>query len=125
MARYIDADKLLNNLPDDLPYKASVKRVLIQAPTEDVVPKSEVDKWKQKAEELSEVLSDTIRIRYSEAKVEVARKIFQEIKNLLLPLVYLGADGKWHFVKPYGDKLHLFVEGFLDLMEKYTKSEDK
>ena len=35
--RYIDADALLNNLPDDLPYKASVKRVLIQAPTEDVV----------------------------------------------------------------------------------------
>ena len=44
MARYIDADELLNNLPDDLPYKASVKRVLIQAPTADVVPKSEVDR---------------------------------------------------------------------------------
>ena len=38
MSRYIDADALLNNLPDDLPYKASVKRVLIQAPTEDVAP---------------------------------------------------------------------------------------
>lgn len=37
MSRYIDADALLNTLPDDLPYKASVKRVLIQAPTEDVV----------------------------------------------------------------------------------------
>ena len=37
MSRYIDADALLNNLPDDLPYKASVKRVLIQAPTADVV----------------------------------------------------------------------------------------
>ena len=37
MSRYIDADALLNNLPDHLPYKASVKRVLIQAPTEDVV----------------------------------------------------------------------------------------
>lgn len=37
MSRYIDADALLNNLPDDLPYKASVKRVLIQAPTTDVV----------------------------------------------------------------------------------------
>lgn len=36
-SRYIDADKLLNRLPDDLPYKASVKRVLIQAPTADVV----------------------------------------------------------------------------------------
>ena len=44
MARYIDADELLKNLPDDLPYKASVKRVLIQAPTADVVPKSEVEK---------------------------------------------------------------------------------
>ena len=37
MAKYIDADKILQKLPDDLPYKASVKRVLIQAPTEDVV----------------------------------------------------------------------------------------
>lgn len=35
--RYIDADKLLTTLPDDLPYKASVKRVLMQAPSEDVV----------------------------------------------------------------------------------------
>ena len=37
MSRFIDADKLLNKLPDDLPYKASVKRVLMQAPTADVV----------------------------------------------------------------------------------------
>lgn len=34
---YVDTDKLLNRLPDDLPYKASVKRVLMQAPTADVV----------------------------------------------------------------------------------------
>ena len=37
MSRYIDADELLKMLPDDLPYKASVKRVFIQAPTADVV----------------------------------------------------------------------------------------
>ncbi len=37
MSRYVDADALLKKLPDDLPYKASVKRVLIQAPTADVV----------------------------------------------------------------------------------------
>jgi hypothetical protein len=37
MARYIDADATLKSLPDDLPYKASVKRVLAQAPTADVV----------------------------------------------------------------------------------------
>ena len=35
--RYIDADAQLSRLPDDLPYKASAKRVLIQAPTADVV----------------------------------------------------------------------------------------
>ena len=38
MIRYIDADALLNSLPDDLPYKASVKRVLTQAPTANVAP---------------------------------------------------------------------------------------
>lgn len=37
MSRYIDAEALVNRLPDDLPYKASVKRVLMQAPTADVV----------------------------------------------------------------------------------------
>lgn len=37
MAKYINVEKVLNTLPDDLQYKASVKRVLIQAPTEDVV----------------------------------------------------------------------------------------
>ena len=37
MSRYIDADALLEKLHEDLPYKASVKRVLIQAPTADVV----------------------------------------------------------------------------------------
>jgi hypothetical protein len=41
MARYIDADALLSRLPNDLPYKASVKRVLMQAPDVDVAPKSE------------------------------------------------------------------------------------
>lgn len=35
--RYIDVDKVLYNLSDDLPYKASVRRVLIQAPEADVV----------------------------------------------------------------------------------------
>lgn len=43
MAQYVDIDELLRKLPDDLPYKASVKRVLMQAPAADVVPKSEVE----------------------------------------------------------------------------------
>lgn len=37
MSRYIDADAVWQTLPDDLPFKASVKRVLMQAPPADVV----------------------------------------------------------------------------------------
>ena len=43
MPRYADIDAILSALPDDLPYKASVKRVLMQAPEADVVPRSEYD----------------------------------------------------------------------------------
>lgn len=32
MRKLVDVDKLLSALPDDLPYKSAVKRVLIQAP---------------------------------------------------------------------------------------------
>ena len=35
--KFIDVARVLNELPDDLPYKSSVKRVLIQAPEADVV----------------------------------------------------------------------------------------
>lgn len=36
--RLIDADALEKNLSNDLPYKGSVKRVLIQAPTVEAEP---------------------------------------------------------------------------------------
>lgn len=36
MPKYVDVDALLQSLPDDLPYKSSVKRVLTQAPAADV-----------------------------------------------------------------------------------------
>lgn len=37
MMRLIDADAVLRSLPDDLPYKESVRRVLMQAATVDAV----------------------------------------------------------------------------------------
>ena len=33
---YIERNSILQNLPDDVPYKASVKRVLMQSPVADV-----------------------------------------------------------------------------------------
>ena len=59
MARYIDADELLNRLPDDLPYKASVKRVLIQAPTADVAPREKI---------AQEVISDIKKVIHTHAR---------------------------------------------------------
>ena len=77
--RHIDADALLNKLPDDLPYKASVKRVLMQAPTADVVEvnlvnkltdendklKAMVEMWKSTAycekDRLNSIKADTIQ----------------------------------------------------------------
>ena len=81
MARYIDADELLNKLPDDLPYKASVKRVLMQAPTADVVPKSEVDKWKEINEQLHKEMSERMLEEVKVAKKYLAREIFEEIER--------------------------------------------
>lgn len=72
MRRYIDADKLLRNLPDDLPYKASVKRVLIQAPKADVVPKSEVTRL------IGDYYDRCDECRTNCASA-VAREIFEEI----------------------------------------------
>lgn len=82
MARCIDADELLNRLPDDLPYKGSVKRVLIQAPDADVVPKSEVERLEKDNEDLRNVLTNTIN-KYRNCEAELAREIFEEIEKCM------------------------------------------
>lgn len=38
MVKYVDVDPLLYKLPEDLPYKGAVRRVLIMAPAADVRP---------------------------------------------------------------------------------------
>jgi hypothetical protein len=69
MKKHVDVEPLLNNLPDDLPYKASVKRVLTQAPSADVAPMEEVNRLKH--------ILDCYAIQYGTVKdrdvVEVVR----------------------------------------------------
>lgn len=72
MPRYTDVDALLNELPDDLPYKASVKRVLIQAPDADVAPKSEVAALKIELEAMR-TAANAYKMHYEKAKSEVER----------------------------------------------------
>ena len=84
MARYIDADKLLNNLPNDLPYKSSVKRVLIQAPAEDVVEVVRCEKCKHG--EVS-IISRTIDGKERKA-------CYCNLKNGVTSLDYYCANGE-------------------------------
>ena len=101
MNKYIDVDKLLRNLPDNLPYKASVKRVLIQASEADVVPKSEegaecptchgtgrtgTTDWLTKGlskKQLAEEKAKAIVEHEQHIKTEVAREIFEEIEKAI------------------------------------------
>ena len=89
MPQYKDIDEILKNLPDDLPYKASVKRVLIQAPTADVVPKSEVEELKEWVEAYKntiasmEKIDEELRAELENIKSEVVRKIFEEIDQAI------------------------------------------
>ena len=83
MARYIDADELLNKLPDDLPYKASVKRVLMQAPTAEVVAESEVERLKHILNSYA-LQYGTVTDQHEvidKVKTEVATEIFEGIEQ--------------------------------------------
>ena len=119
--RYIDADKLLNNLPDDLPYKASVKRVLIQAPTADVVPKSEVERLQAEIERLQKYNTDVAFKHYDDGKKEVAREIFEDIRKTCGYSV-AEHDG----VVLYHTKCYSIMATKLDKLEKkYTKESEE
>ena len=60
--RYIDAEKLIRDLIDKGFYPALVKSAIENAPTEDVVPRSELE---------------------TKAKQEVAKQIFEEFEYLI------------------------------------------
>lgn len=74
MARYIDSDRTLKNLPDDLSYKASVKRVLMQAPEADVAEVRHGE-WKfvnQSTNYLEEPYGDTYACSNCNCEVDVS-----------------------------------------------------
>lgn len=92
MPRYIDTDELLKSLPDDLPYKASVKRVLIQATEADVVPRAEYDRLNlllasttersenRKEADVDEIL--TLRLEVDELTEELTRRCEEYEKEI-------------------------------------------
>lgn len=112
MARYIDADELLKRLPDDLPYKASVKRVLIQAPTADVVPRCEVEELNRAYLEYEETSG------LKQAKTEIAREIFEEIDNALIENFHADCQMGDCIEDYYDDNLR---DDIFKIKKKYTE----
>jgi SMC interacting uncharacterized protein involved in chromosome segregation len=91
MPKYFDSDELLKKLPDDLPYKASVKRVLIQAPEADVVPKSEYDAVVSAVDNSTKEFLK-LHDAYQNAKAEVAREISEEIEERIEVSILCSLD---------------------------------
>ena len=56
--------------------------------------KAEIEKLNKKVEELSEVLSDTIRIRYAEAKSEAIKEFTEKLKEKISDC-YIVNDGEY------------------------------
>ena len=121
MARHIDLDRLLKGLeyelkdknPNDIAYlvfKLFIGR-LNQEPTADVVPKSEVDKWKEINEQLHKEMSERMLEEVKVAKKYLAREIFEEIDVLV-------DDYKHSYIQSIQ-----FIAELAELKKKYTEEE--
>ena len=79
MSRYIDAEALTRDLIDNRSfYPAIVKRAIENAPTVDVVPRSEVEELKVELEAMRGA-ANSYKLHYEKAKQEVAREILDKI----------------------------------------------
>lgn len=61
--------------PSPLPFKCALDLINRQ--------NAEIERLNKKVEELSEVLSDTIKIRYKKAKAEAYKEFAKKLKNIL------------------------------------------
>lgn len=122
MARYIDADKLNKKKKylfqiQGMPFPKSEWFIkaddLYSASTADVVPKSEVEKWKAICEQLHKEMSERM---VEELKIErklVAREIFGEIDRLLKRYDTIHDTDENYF------KYHI-EDDIAELKKKYT-----
>ena len=136
MARYIDADKLIEFVKEHTPTingettMECVQRAIRNAPTADVVPKSEVEALKHQLEMIID------EGEYWEGKFSVAQSaienIFEEMKKSVaskLPMQVRPAGNYDDFTDGFRDgKTDALIEVLVliaKLKKKYTESEDK
>lgn len=130
MARYIDADKLINKmfpigLVDNGKYTINAKAIKVaidQTPTADVVPKSEVERLEKEVEQLRNnndcLIKEAVFAPMERAhtiiavRQEVAREIFEEIEPWL-------NDYRNNFCSGLQ-----FITFLAELKKKYTEKND-
>lgn len=109
-------DNSFNNFPcEKCPYRGT-RRYCANNLCEDALDfitrqKEEIERLKNKAEELSEVLSDTIRIRYAEAKAEAVKEFAMRLEEYSYES--MGNYGISHMV--------VSVKDIDNLVKKYEK----
>ena len=131
MARYYESESLIDFVKQNTPHingettMKCVEFAIKNAPTADVVPKSEVEKWKQINEQLHKEMSERMT---EECKIErklVAREIFAEIENTAKDAIQFCEK---HLITPmlketkidcYKDLLGYIAE----LKKKYTEEQ--
>ena len=126
MPRFIDEEKIDFRLPyypdedsgDALVSLKTVKRSIAMTPTEDVVPKSEVEVWKQNRFNLYQRLE-----LYEMTRQKVAREIFEEIEEVFRQHTEGGyyLNGTW-----FPERLDLYTgDAIAELKKKYTEQTPK
>lgn len=134
MARYIDADKLNRKKKHSfqvqgLPFPKSEWFIkaddLFHAPTADVAPRAEVERLRKELE-IAEIFinnrdielqsmrgaANSYKMRYKNAKAEVAMEIFEEIENSISPMLGLEDDKEY---------VAILATTFAELKNKYTE----
>lgn len=106
--RLIDADKLTKDLIYKSFYPVIVKRAIEEAPTEDVVPRAEVEELNWQLEREREYI-EFLKTNLLKAKQEVAREIFYLIDNYInIVETTVGFD------------LDFLIKSITELKKKYT-----
>ena len=89
MPRYIDADALkididLSNGARITDFALSLIKAVSDAPTADVVPKSEVEDYRHCWQKIHDSYNADCLEHYNKGRQEVAREIFEEIEKCLI-----------------------------------------
>ena len=112
MARYADIDTILNELSDDLPYKASVKRVLMQAPEADVVPRAEAENYKSIAEYQQKLSIDRyFEIKQLKQELDKAKSEVEELKAIIKD--HQANEERWQEL--YADTVNKWEKAYEEL----------